>query len=629
MRRCPVRRYSKLLAGILAASLMISSMPADVQARSAYQEHTSTQTVSQEYIDEKENNEEGISASTEDRSLDGSSDTTSDNSENMEEITTEEKPDAIPADGAEASTEDMPADSTEVSPEDGTTEEVTEDTAGTKDAESEEDMAELAAAGALSLDDLTQNSETSGVGKTSDGAILVSNATSLILLSNCKASDLAGQKIIIDSTGKIDASGSGKNGAAEWNGSTYHFSSIGTDEYPFEGSLTVNGELFIDTALFGTVTSGAEIKLSKITWTGKSGGVMIAGHYELKDTESHTFSGVLSATSNEGKIQDDAVMGSLFGTIDGLAGTLNIAGTMAGYTSPSAKIESAGNVGFVCGTLGAGCTVVLDGYVPPLLGEVKSTDVGNAGGLVGELGAGAKLSVNMAKNSDSQAPVINGMTVTSSGNGAVGEHTGNAGGLVGYAGDGAVIDITSDVDLTLSGSVVTGKRSAGGVAGAAYNVDLLSGGSAGKVIVSGGTMKATDANTGLVGGAFGEYILDGSGNAEFPERLEVAVSDAAKVTVAGNAKKGNPGQANGIGSADTDVQLGGLIGSLELDNSSLSISGKTVYVESGEGCERSYGGLVGHVMSSSLSNSLVISGCSVKSSYVKFAYYHGGVVGEI
>lgn len=637
MRRCPVRRYSKLLAGILAASLMISSMPADVQARSAYQEHTSTQTVSQEYIDEKENNEEGISASTEDRS----SDETSDNSENTEEITTEEKPDVnpsdsteastedMPADGAEASTEDMPADSIEVSPEDETTEEVTEDTAGTKDAESEEDMAELAAAGALSLDDLTQNSETSGVGKTSDGAILVSNATSLILLSNCKASDLAGQKIIIDSTGKIDASGSGKNGAAEWNGSTYHFSSIGTDEYPFEGSLTVNGELFIDTALFGTVTSGAEIKLNKITWTGKSGGVMIAGHYELKDTESHTFSGVLSATSNEGKIQDDAVMGCLFGRIDGLAGTLDIAGTMAGYTSPSAKIESAGNVGFVCGTLGAGCTVVLDGYVPPLSGEVKSTNGGNAGGLVGELGAGAKLSVNMAKNSDSQAPVINGMTVTSLGNGAVGEHTGNAGGLVGYAGDGAVIDITSDVDLTLSGSVVTGKRSAGGVAGAAYNVDLLSGRSAGKVIVSGGTMKAMDANTGLVGGAFGEYILDGSGNAEFPERLEVAVSDAAKVTVAGNATKGNPGQAYGIGSVDTDVQLGGLIGSLELDNSSLSISGKKVHVESGGGRERSYGGLVGHVVSSSLSSSLVISDCSVTSSYVKHAYYHGGVVGEI
>ena len=445
MRRCPVRRYSKLLAGILAASLMISSMPMDVQARSAYQEHTSTQTVSQEYIDEKENNEEGISASTEDRS----SDETSDNSENTEEITTEEKPDV------------NTADSTEMSPEDGTTEEVTEDTAGTEDAESEDDMAELAAAGALSLDDLTQNSETSGVGKTSDGAILVSNAMSLILLSNCKASDLAGQKIIIDSTGKIDVSSSGKNGAAEWNGGTYHFLSIGTDEYPFEGSLTVNGELFIDTALFGTVTSGAEIKLNKITWTGKSGGVMIAGHYELKDTGSHTFSGVLSATSNEGKIQDDAVMGCLFGTIDGLAGTLNIAGTMAGYTSPSAKIESAGNVGFVCGTLGAGCTVMLDGYVPPLSGEVKSTNGGNAGGLVGELGAGAKLYVNMAKNSDSQAPVIDGMTVTCSGNGAVGEHTGNAGGLAGYAGNGAVIDITSDVDLTLSGSVVTGKRSAG------------------------------------------------------------------------------------------------------------------------------------------------------------------------
>ena len=697
MRRCPVRRYSKLLAGILAASLMISSMPMDVQARSAYQEHTSTQTVSQEYIDEKENNEEGISASTEDRALDGSSDETSDNSENTEDITTGENPDVNPADSPDASTEDKPADSPDVSTEDipsdspdastedkpsdspdvstednsadspdastedipadgsdASTEDIpsdspdvstedkpsdssemssengtTEDAAETEDAVSEEDTAELAAAGVLSLDDLTQNSDTSGVGKTSDGAILVSNAMSLILLSNCKASDLAGQKIIIDSTGKIDASGSGKNGAAEWNGSTYHFSSIGTDEYPFEGSLTVNGELFIDTALFGTVTSGAEIKLNKITWTGKSGGVMIAGHYELKDTESHTFSGVLSATSNEGKIQDDAVMGCLFGTIDGSAGTLNIAGTMAGYTSPSAKIESAGNVGFVCGTLGAGCTVMLDGYVPPLSGEVKSTNGGNAGGLVGELGAGAKLYVNMAKNSDSQAPVIDGMTVTSSGNGAVGEHTGNAGGLVGYAGNGAVIDIISDVDLTLSGSVVTGIRSAGGVAGAVYNVDLLSGGLAGKVIVSGGTMKATDANTGLVGGAFGEYILDGSRNAEFPERLKVAVSDTSKVTVVGNAAKGSPGKADGIGSANTDVQLGGLIGSLELDNSSLSISRKIVHVESGEGCERSYGGLVGHVVSSSLSSSLVISDCSVTSSYVKYAYYHGGVVGEI
>lgn len=595
---------------------MISSMPTDVQARSAYQEHTSTQTVSQEYTDEKENNEEGISASTEDGSLDGSSDgssdETSDNSENTEENTTEEKPDVNPADSTEAPTE-----------------EVSEDTAGIEDTESAEDMAELAAAGALSLDELTQNSETSGVGKTSDGAILVSNAMSLILLSNCKASDLAGQKIIIGSTGKIDVSGSGKNGAAEWNGSTYHFSSIGTDEYPFEGSLTVNGELFIDTALFGTVTSDAEIQLDKITWTGKSGGVMIAGHYELKDTGSHAFSGILSATSNEGKIQDDAVMGCLFGTIDGLAGTLDIAGTMAGYTSPSAKIESAGNVGFVCGTLGAGCTVVLDGYVPPLSGEVKSTNGGNAGGLVGELGAGAKLSVNMAKNSDDQNPAIDGMTVTSSGNGAAGEHTGNAGGLAGYAGAGAVIDITSDVDLTLSDPVVTGKRSAGGVAGAAYNVDLLSGGSAGKVIVSGGTMKATDANTGLVGGAFGEYILNGSGNTEFPERLEVAASDTAKVTVIGCAAKGSPGQADGIGSADTDVQLGGLIGSLKLANSSLSISGKTVYVESGDGRERSYGGLVGHVVSSSLSNSLVIKDCSVTSAYAKFAYYHGGVVGEI
>ena len=72
-------------------------MPVDVQARSAYQEHTSTQTVSQEYTDEKENNEEGISASTEDGSLDGSSDgssdETSDNSENTEENTTEETSD--------------------------------------------------------------------------------------------------------------------------------------------------------------------------------------------------------------------------------------------------------------------------------------------------------------------------------------------------------------------------------------------------------------------------------------------------------------------------------------------------------------------------------------------------------
>ena len=109
-----MRRYSKLLAGILAASLMISSMPVDVQARSAYQEHTSTQTVSQEYTDEKENNEEGISASTEDGSLDGSSDETSDNSENTEENTTEEntteentteeKPNVNPADSTEALT---------------------------------------------------------------------------------------------------------------------------------------------------------------------------------------------------------------------------------------------------------------------------------------------------------------------------------------------------------------------------------------------------------------------------------------------------------------------------------------------------------------------------------------------
>ena len=623
---------------------MISSMPVDVQARSAYQEHTSTQTVSQEYTDEKENNGEGISASTEDGSLggssdessDGSLDETADNSENTEENTTEEKPDVNPADSTEASTEEVSEDTAGIEDTESAEDtagikdtESAEDMAGIEDTESAGDMAELAAAGALSLDDLTQNSETSGVGKTSDGAILVSNATSLILLSNCKASDLAGQRIIIGSTGKIDVSGSGKNGAAEWNGSTYHFSSIGTDEYPFEGSLTINGELFIDTALFGTVTSDAEIQLDKITWTGKSGGVMIAGHYELKDKGSHTFSGTLSATSNEGKIQDDAVMGCLFGTIDGSAGTLNIAGTMAGYTSLSAKIESAGNVGFVCGTLGAGCTVVLDGYVPPLSGEVKSTDGGNAGGLVGELGAGAKLSVNLAKNSDGQNPVIDGMTVTISGNGAAGEHTGNAGGLAGCAGAGAVIDITSDVDLTLSGSVVTGKRSAGGVAGAAYNVDLLSGGSAGKVIVSSGTMKATGANTGLVGGAFGEYILDGSGNTEFPERLEVAASDAAKVTVIGCAAKGSPGQADGIGSADTDVQLGGLIGSLKLANSSLSISGKTVYVESGDGYERSYGGLVGHVVSSSLSNSLVIKDCSATSAYAKFAYYHGGVVGEV
>ncbi len=598
-----MKRYRQILAGFLAASLIVSSMPANVQARSAYQEHTYTQTASQ--VENQDNSEYMTNAVDDDNSEENGTDITSTEENTSEDVITEE-PSTDISDTEDVSTEDATTETQDT--EDPISDDMDNQNGESDDADSQsgasDDVADIAASqtGTLTLDDLTENT---AIEITSD-SITATSQEAMVLVSNLKPEILAEKNINIKLAGDADLTKT-----VEWNGNTYSYKSIGDETHPFGKKLSAGGAaLKINSTIFGVVTSDADVTANSIEWRGTDSSISVyADEYIFLDAETHTISVPITSGGS------DYTMGNFIGTVSGKNGILEVSNL--NYGAANGIVEQTSHAGLICNTLQSGSIVVNNCTLPTNSVEITSA-TGHAGGLVGYMAAGTGLSIKLAAEQ-----TISGMNVTS--------NVSNAGGLVGQMDKGASLEL--DGKLTLSKPVIQGEDNVGGIAGCAADVVFVN--TTGSKVNINGAKVSSNKIGGYTGGAFGTY--NASETAEYPDWIYIGDSDANRVLLKTSGGAGNQKESGGSVS-------GGVFGKLSLSGgAAYTLKGTALYVdrdatETNGGVGTSYGGIAGIVTQTSGSgNSLIIdtavSGKQFKvnsrANADKKTYFYGGIIGKI
>ena len=645
MRKHTVKRYKKILAGVVAASLMISSMPVNAAVNSVYMADEyaenmtvdDTETFGDNSVDEGTEDITEISTTEENGAEEISQDAASE--ESTTELASEEITDV--ADTTESSSE-------EVTEAEDTTE------YDNSDIDSDDGQAVLAAS-ELTLDELSPTY------LTYDSTQITVNdlEAGMILLSHCPAKEIADKKITISGTGttNIDAE-------VEYNGEKYQYNPLGDDDDPFTGTIETSLQIKINKPLFNVVTSTAAVNFGKpAIWTGTDASTtLFANKYIFADGGDVQLdvSKIITAGT-------DCNMGNFIGTVTAAsgitAGTLEIKGL--GYAS--AKLAdvtmASSSAGLICNNLEAGTIQLTDGSLPSSYTVTASGSKSHAGGIIGEMAAGTGLcigeSIVWGAESDTSA-----ITVSSA--------NGNAGGLVGHVGDNSSITIngTRTIDsitvtssngiaggiagdmgagtafiigegITINSISATGYDKVGGIAGVGKNVTFTNIEDA-ALKLSKITAETKADGTAYVGGLFGTYT-------------ETAVSDQTlpEWIILGQSEKSINLQNNGpaaLGNATKHGVIGGLFGELSIGSGvTYTVSGTTLYVDrnrdGGDGHGTEFGGIAGIVStfseagvdSTDALGALVIKGESQDNTFAvtahpdksKKTYYYGGLIGKI
>ena len=598
MRRRKVKRYRQILAGFLAASLIVSSMPANVQAKSAYQEHTYTQTASQ--LENQENSEYTEETTSEVQGTTAPSDTEA--ASTIQADTTESDGNT----GDNISEPDTDTSSTE-SNEDVGTEEPGTDIVDTEEASADvqdaEAVAEIAAAqsGTLTLDDLTGNNDIT----VTDSSITAKSEDAMVLVSNLQPEILENRNIVIDVSGDVNLTKS-----VTWNGSSYTCKSIGDEDHPYKGTISTQASIKVNTTIFGTVTSEAAITAKSIEWDGTDGTISVyADKYIFSDEETHKISVPITSGGS------DYVMGNFIGTVSGEAGTLEISNFS--YGEAKGTVTQSSDAGLICNTLESG-TIVLNGCTLPTNSVVVTSTMGHAGGLVGYMEAGTGLSIKLAAEQ-----TISDMKVTA--------NAGNAGGLAGQMDKGASLEL--DGKITLSKPVIQGEDNVGGIAGYATDVAFVN--TTGSMVSINGATIFSNKIGGYAGGALGTY--NASEMTEYPDWIYIGDSDANRVLLK------TSGNSSSLPESDGSVS-GGIFGKLSLsDGATYTLTGTALYVDrdatdSNGGVGTSYGGIAGIVtQTSGEGNSFIIDTAVAGNQFKvdsrpdadKKTYFNGGLIGKI
>ena len=359
------------------------------------------------------------------------------------------------------------------------------------------------------------------------------------------------------------------------------FLSLGTEEYPFAGSITIEAtvshDLNIDQPLFDYVYDYVEVKSTDenrnvvLQPTSVSTAAVFANHV-LHDDGSKT--GAVYGTG-EGKkapatwvIEIDKFKsvgykhGSLIGTMEAGAEV-----TVKLKNDYKADVESDTNAGVICGTIETGATLTVASITGSDMNSVTAS-AGHAGGLVGEMKSGSALTVS-GTSSSFIAPTA---TIEAK----VADHY--AGGLVGY---------NDQATVTLTNGYTAIKNTVKGVAGA--------------------------------GGVYGYYKPIMTGNAFALDLDDFTIGDSSKrctVSCSGGA--------------------GGVFGVLENPGGEMTLSGSEGTVYSSATTDGTvYGGIIGTYKASSLDDILSVNGESstealhINTSKNNNNKYYGGVIGEI
>ena len=379
----------------------------------------------------------------------------------------------------------------------------------------------------------------------------------------------------------------------EWNLSDTDFAGLGSDAFPFKGSISFSGNytgyITLGKSLFNAVSGDAKIsKLNLKAANNMTDPILAKNYVKGEKTDHATISLKIDAKSTEITEGGGQTSYSSFGGIIGTLGEDASVSLSITSVIPKAKtaVSGEGNRGFFCNTMMKNASLTVSAFSGYADFQVSSTD-GNAGALVGTMEAEAQLTV---------APEL---TFSGSVSGAT-----NAGGMVGNTADGAKITVQNN--YTVSGSNLSGNGNAGGLIGAAVNNPVTV--TNGSISVSSASLSA-GVNS-AAGGLFGSCAV--SGNA--------AELDLTSYTI------------NGV-SITSGKYAGGVFGMLKNQASNYTVkiqdgAGKEI-ISAGQGADN-YGGLIGSYQADRLTFGLELTGLSITSSHTgeeKTAY--SGVIAEV
>lgn len=567
-------KYKKILAGLMAGSLLMQTFSAPVMAGET-SDSENVSGVSQTEADfSQENTEEGNTVSDDS----GQSDTEGGN-------TSSDDPDQSNTDGDNSDQTDG-----EITDTDQDDMELEND-----DTETDENTQEE-----LFLD--TEQTDELNDGSTAE-EIDIKSTEELIELSNQDAASYQNKTITItrNTTEALDLTITTADGKT--------FQGLGSEANPFMGTLKITNaetstiDILIDHSFFNYLDQSASIGSGLYLKTRGQNQIPLLAEYVVnKNTSAGSADGgnislTVEATAENDDMDKKAGFGGIVGTMDA---NTKLALTVKNRTKTGVNltVSGTGNVGFFCNTMETGAMLTITSYTDEtsasdeLKYPLESTD-GNAGSLVGEMKADTSLTVEGALNltGDITAGVA-------------------AGGLVGMAEDAV---ITLDRPVTRSGSIQGTSESGGYIgkltctkateinlgnltvqdltlgdckhAGGFFGV-LNYGSSEGILKVNNATAKSV-SQTGSCwqfGGIIGQYSASSQSSTLHLESPDVNITGNGSVTAAG----GLIGSMAGAGAADA------------IENATqayVEISNATVNIQltndlSGDGC---FGGLVAEI----------------------------------
>ena len=416
----------------------------------------------------------------------------------------------------------------------------------------------------------------------------IQTAQELINLSKQDASTYQNAKIVIapHDTKELDLCG-------------LEFQGLGSDEYPFKGSISFSGSytgyITLDKSLFNAVSSEAKIFELNLKAANNMTDPILAKSYVARTSGSDSTPSVIKLnidakskeiTEGGGQIAYSS-FGGVIGTLgEGASVSLDITSVIP---QGKAAVSGDGNRGFFCNTMEKDASLTVNSFSGNADFQVSST-AGNAGALVGTMEAGAQLTV------------VPAFTFSGSVTGAA-----NAGGLVGNSADGATITLQDN--YTVSGSVLSGSGNAGGLIGLAEN---------NPVTVTGGKNISVDSASLSAGVNSAAGGLFGSCTVSEGITLDLSAYTVNNVTITSGKYAGG---AFGILSNKTS-------------NDTIQIKGGTAdeskkISSTGQGADN-YGGLIGNYEADQLASGLELTGLNITSSHIgeaKTAY--SGVIAEV
>lgn len=542
------RRWKKIIASMLAATMVLSN---------------SNMTV---FAGEANDEDEAIMVESDQKTVDSSSgEETEEESASLSGETQEEEPGI--------SMDDEPEENPDISDEEEQeiTEEQTDEEAETLDSGNEEENVDL---------QLVEEDETAKAGENKRE---IQNVEALVELSKAAPESYQDAEIIL-----------APHDTNEWDLSGKDFAGLGSDEYPFKGSIRFSGKytgyITLDKSLFNAVSGDARIsELNLKAANNMTDPILAKSYVKGKETANEPIKLNIDAKSTDitegGGQTSYSSFGGIIGTLgEGVSVSLDITSVI-----PQAKaaVSGEGSRGFFCNTMKGNASLTVNAFSGSADFQVSSTD-GNAGALVGTMEEGAQLTV------------VPEFAFSGSVTGAA-----NAGGLVGNSADGA--NITVQNNYKVSGSISSGSENAGGLIGSAVNNPVTV--TNGKSISVASASLFAGANS-AAGGLFGSCAV--SGNA--------AELDLTAYTI------------NGV-SITSGKYAGGAFGVLknQVGNYTVKIQdGAGAAINSaGQGADN-YGGLIGNYQADQLTCGLELTGLSITSSHTgeeKTAY--SGVIAEV